>query len=53
MQYSITHYPRIYAMLKRALDQFTAAQIVLDAMRGEKAAHMWISMFYKSRHRHA
>ena len=51
MQHSVTHYPRIYALLMRRIqDQFTAAQIVLDAMRGDRVAHMWIRMFYKSRH---
>jgi hypothetical protein len=52
MNYSPNHYPRIYALLQRRLDQLTAAQIVLDAMRGEKVAYMWVRMFYKSRRGH-
>ena len=50
MQHSITHYPRIYALLqRRGVNTPVAAQIVLDAMRGDMVGLMWVRLFFKAR----
>jgi hypothetical protein len=44
------HYPRIYALLKNyGHSPFKAAEILLDAARGDEIALEWIKAIWRSR----
>jgi hypothetical protein len=46
----MTHYPRTYALLKRAgHSPLYAARIVLDAMRGDQHAMLWVRIVFGAR----